>query len=192
MSTSAAASTASSASAATVSPSERMTRAQTIKASELEIGMRFSNVETGVVTGVDNIVKHVSIATDGGTMVVDSNIIEMQTYKIVDVVHDVIYTSKTTLIDILRVVGSHLVYVKFLKLNGDEREMYCKLLQRVDNYFGRSDVMEQVLEKDSNNKITKISYQKRQVDHRSLMELKFNGCHFIVKQKQKSRKKPRK
>ena len=165
--------------------------------SSIKVGTRFSNVESGVVTNIShkNGKKWFHVQTESGALMLSGGAIVMDTFKFASESTQTVYCSRSTIVDVMNLVGSHLVYVKFLKLNGSEREMYCKILPSMGNRFGRTDVMEQIIsEPVKTGDKHCVKYQKRQVDRRTLLELRYNGVYYIVKSKKtkitpKSRKK---
>ena len=157
--------------------------------SDLRVGMRVSNVETMRVHGIGKDQRTgqpcIDMITDNkkdGFVRVMTSVFGT-TYKSPDVYKETAYCSRTNIVHILRTrVHSHLFWVKFIKqtkkgeTEGEERSMYARLVDGVDDCFGRSVVLEQLVDDPK-----KTTYQRRLVDHRTLQELKFDGIHYIVK-----------
>lgn len=156
---------------------------------DLRVGMRISNVETMRVKGIGKDQRTQQPCFDMITDNKKDGFVRVMmsvfgtTYKSPDVCKETVYCSRTNIVRILRTrVHSHLFWVKFIKQPkkgeavGEERSMYARLVDGVDDCFGRSVVLEQVVDDPK-----KITYQRRLVDHRTLQEFKFDGIHYIVK-----------
>lgn len=145
----------------------------------LKVGDRISNVETGRILAVGE--DHVDVVTDCWVRITKD--VLRATFRSPDQCNRDVYCNRTQVMKVLRTqIGSHLFKVRFIKQPkkgqtvGDPREMYCVLAKDgINNDFGRSDVWEQDV---SDLKTTK--YQRRQVDHRTMTDLWFDGAHYIV------------
>ena len=156
---------------------------------DLKVGMRLSNVESMRVRaiGVDQRTGQpcVDVVTDNKT---DGYVRVMMsvlgtTYKSPDVCKEVVHCCKTNIIHILRRrARSHLFWIKFTKkpkkgeVVGEAREMYARLVDGTDDCFGYTMVSEQMVDDPKHT-----TYQQRQIDNRTVKELKFDGIHYIVK-----------
>jgi hypothetical protein len=163
------------------SPSSRVTLAnmpdtdgpQKIDVSTVTVGMRGCTVESWVVTKTD--AGYIHVKTDGGTIMVARDVFGYDTYASPDQFTQTVRCSKTALVQVLHKVGDRLFFVRFVKADGKtERSMYAKMKGKVDTIFGRSTVCEQLVEGP------KVTYQERQVDHRTLLEVRFKGIRYMA------------
>lgn len=154
---------------------------QTIDVAAAQPGHRGCNLETFVVLSKTS--THVSLATEGGEMHVANSIFEYNTYRSPDQISTTVQCSKTKVVEVMHGVGGRLFWVAFVADNDGHparREMYCRMRGKCDTIFGMSQVHEQQVSTNEAGK-RHITYRVRQVDHRELLELRFNGVHYTVK-----------
>jgi len=181
---------------------------QKISVDAVEKQHRFSNLETGIVLGVND--THVRVATEGGTMSVARSIFGYNTYRSPNQTNadgGVVHCSKTRLVETMHEVGHHLFWVAFITSGSAKkkpyyREMFCVMRGKVDTIYGLSEVNEQVpmtatgeVVQPRNaagdvdmldgtfdlSKVHHMGYKYRQVNHREVLEIKYNGRHYIRK-----------
>jgi hypothetical protein len=145
---------------------------QHLDMAKVETGHRFDLVETGVVNKVGP--KFVCCTTDGGEVMIARHVFSFCTYSSPDQSTYTLCTSTTGLVTVLHGVGGRLFRAQFVKADGTERTMYGTMKAKVDTVFGRSTVSEQIVVDGA------IKYQDRQIDHRTLTEVVFNGVRYVT------------
>lgn len=151
-------------------PTGGTSKIQKVDVSDLNPGDIISNTEYMVVQKVEGTRVHVQ--TLNGFKNISSELFEYASYKSPRQFTETQKVSKSKMIDIIRdEVKSHAFGVTFQKKDKSKRFMICRLLH-FNNNFGRSDVIE-ICEKAG-----KFQEQQRQVDHRTIEELVFNGIRY--------------
>jgi len=147
---------------------------------KVQVGHKFCNIETGVVLKID--VGYIHVKTEGGPVMIAKDVFGYKTYSSPDQHERTITTCQSGLIKILRQVGDHMFFVIFDKKDGTERHMYATMKGHCDTDFGRSKV--NCLNFDGPTVVS----EERQVDHRTLKELRFKGVRYVIKKAKKTKK----
>jgi hypothetical protein len=149
---------------------------QLVEVTKLKKGDILSNTEYFVVDqpkGKNTFSAYVFGRTLDGSQSVSHSLIKFKSYKTPSQFQTTEKVCRSKIIDILHThVKSHVFLVEFKKKDGSPRIMTGYLVNFC-GLFGRSDVMELV---EKNNKFVE---QKRQVDHRTITRLVFNGVEYI-------------
>lgn len=143
---------------------------QIVNVDELKPGDIISNTEYMAVQKVEG--NEVYVETLDGTKRISKNLFPYKSYKSPVQFTKTEKVSKSRMIEIIQnEVKSHAFQVEYKKKDGSRRIMICRLLY-FNNFFGRSDVMELCEKKGT------FIEQQRQVDHRTIEELIFNGVKY--------------
>ena len=144
----------------------------------LKPGDIISNTEFMVVTSVskpDELEQYVHVRTLDGDQSVGVKLMEFKSYKTPTQFQSTQRVSRTAIVGILQHrVKSHAFLVDFKKKDGTDRTMTARMLEFC-GIFGRSDVMELKASEDN----THLIEQKRQIDHRTIRRLVFDGVEYL-------------
>ena len=153
------------------------TEEQTVDVKDLKPGDIISNTEFMVVKRVSkkDEPNYVHVRTLDGDQSVSFNLFEYKSYKTPTQFQSTQKVSRTTIVGILQhQVKSHAFLVEFKKKDGTDRVMTARML-KFCGVFGRSDVMELKASEDN----THLIEQKRQIDHRTIRRLVFDGVEYL-------------
>ena len=150
---------------------------QTVDVTKLKPGDIVSNTEYFVVQKVQNgpINKKVFTRTLDGTQFISFDLFKYASYKTPFQFSETKKVSRSKIVEILQYqVKSHAFLVEFKKKDNSDRTMVARLINFC-GLFGRSEVMELKSNLTDNTFIE----QKRQVDHRTIKRLVFDGVEYI-------------
>lgn len=151
---------------------------QSVDVRKLKPGMLFSCREFGVIKKI--VFGHIEVETGGGYVRIAPDLWKQPSYKVPVQTSHTEPCSRTSLVLTMQ-AWKELLWVKFRKkpkkgqTEGDVRELYGYMKGTPDTIFGHSKVVEVVV-KDG-----KPVEQERLVNHETVMELKCDGVHYIVK-----------
>ena len=158
-------------------PLEALAR-QEVKVSDLKPGDLYSWREVGVVQSVG--FAGVEVETESGHIRVSPDLWKYAAAKVPSQTSHVEPCSRTACVLTMH-AWKDLMWVKFRKkpkkgqTEGDVREMWCLMKGTPDTLEGRTKVVEVV------NDNGKPKTQERLIDNRTVMELKCDGVHYLVK-----------
>lgn len=141
---------------------------------KVKVGDIISNTEYFCVTGFEH--DCFLVQTLCGTKRIAKSLLKYQSYKSTSEIKKTEKVCRSKIIEIIRDdVKSHSFSVEFTKKNGDSRKMVCYLKQ-FSGLFGRSDVYELITKKNDS-----FETQTRQIDHRTITKLIFDGVCYVCK-----------